>query len=70
LAIPTDSREPATGSPSRSIAVHLEGVVKTFGDDEAGRRVAKAIEAAPGDVVTAVAGIDLDIYDGEFFSML
>jgi len=70
LAIPTDSREPATGIPTRSVAVRLEGIVKTFGDDDAGRRVAKAVDAAPGDVVTAVAGIDLDIYDGEFFSML
>jgi putative spermidine/putrescine transport system ATP-binding protein len=70
LAIPTDSREPATGTPTRSVAVRLEGIVKTFGDDDAGRRVAKAVDAAPGDVVTAVAGIDLDIYDGEFFSML
>ena len=70
MAIPTDSREPATGTPTRSVAVRLEGIVKTFGDDDAGRRVAKAVDAAPGDVVTAVAGIDLDIYDGEFFSML
>jgi putative spermidine/putrescine transport system ATP-binding protein len=70
LAIPTDSREPALDSPVGSIAVHLEGVVKTFGDDDAGRRVAKYVEAGPGDLVTAVAGIDLDIYDGEFFSML
>ena len=70
MAIPTDSREPATVTPTRSIAVRLENVVKTFGDDDAGRRVAKAVDAAPGDVVTAVAGIDLDIYDGEFFSML
>jgi len=70
LAIPTDSREPAVDTHPRSVAVHLEGIVKTFGDDDAGRRVAKAVDATPGDVVTAVAGIDLDIYDGEFFSML
>ena len=70
MAIPTDSREPGLVPPARSVAVHLEGVVKTFGDDEAGRRVAKAVDTAPGDVITAVAGIDLDIYDGEFFSML
>ena len=70
MAIPTDSREPALDPPVRTIAVRLEGIVKTFGDDDAGRRVAKAIEAGPGDVITAVAGIDLDIYDGEFFSML
>ena len=70
MAIPTDSREPATDTPTRSVAVRLEHVVKTFGDDDAGRRVAKVVEPGPGNLVTAVAGIDLDIYDGEFFSML
>ena len=48
----------------------LRGVVKTFGNDAAGQRVAKATGTAPGEVISAVAGIDLDIYDGEFFSML
>jgi len=70
LAIPTDSREPAVDPAAPTIAVRLEGVVKTFGNDEAGKRVAKAIDAGPGDLITAVAGIDLDIVDGEFFSML
>jgi len=70
LAIPTDSREPAVDPAAPTIAVRLEGVVKTFGNDEAGKRVAKAIDADPGDLITAVAGIDLDIVDGEFFSML
>ncbi len=51
-------------------AVVLEGVVKQFGGDAAGRRVAKAIGSGPGAPIVAVAGIDLEIADGEFFSML
>ncbi len=48
-----DSAPPARTPPTtRSTAVHLERVVKRYGD------------------VTAVAGVDLDIADGEFFSML
>ena len=60
------------GTAGRAVvpAVTLEGVVKEFGNDEAGRRVAKAINAAPGGAIVAVAGIDLEIRDGEFFSML
>jgi putative spermidine/putrescine transport system ATP-binding protein len=50
-------------------AVRLEHLVKRF-SGEVGRRVAKAIGAADGDAVTAVDGIDLEIRDGEFFSML
>jgi putative spermidine/putrescine transport system ATP-binding protein len=70
LAIPTDSRESTALPTTAPVAVRLEGVVKTFGNDEAGKRVAKYVEAGPGDVITAVAGIDLEIADGEFFSML
>jgi putative spermidine/putrescine transport system ATP-binding protein len=51
-------------------AVRLEKLAKHFGNDEAGRRVAKATGAVAGDAIVAVAGIDLDISDGEFFSML
>ena len=47
---------PPTNRPAKSgtntAAVHLEGVVKRYGD------------------VVAVAGIDLEVRDGEFFSML
>ena len=58
------------GTPSAIPAVRLEGVVKEFGNDAAGRRVAQALKTGPGEVIVAVAGIDLEIQDGEFFSML
>jgi putative spermidine/putrescine transport system ATP-binding protein len=51
-------------------AITLEGVVKEFGNDAAGKRVAATIGSAPGAPIVAVAGIDLEIMDGEFFSML
>ena len=59
---------PGLGSPP---AVELRGVVKRF-EGEVGRRVARFVDAARGtpDAVVAVAGIDLQIGDGEFFSML
>jgi len=50
-------------------SVELRGIVKRF-EGAVGRRVAKSVEGAADDVVTAVAGIDLVIHDGEFFSML
>ncbi|HET9852390.1 MAG TPA: ABC transporter ATP-binding protein [Candidatus Limnocylindrales bacterium] len=51
-------------------AVRLEGLTKRFGG-EVGRRAARsgAPTTVDGDVV-AVDGIDLEIRDGEFFSML
>jgi putative spermidine/putrescine transport system ATP-binding protein len=61
---------PSAGVRSSVAAVRLEGLVKQFGNDAAGRRVAKAINAGPGEAIIAVAGIDLEIQDGEFFSML
>jgi putative spermidine/putrescine transport system ATP-binding protein len=56
----------STGAP----AVRLEKLTKRFTGD-VGRRVARsgALQTAEGDVV-AVDGIDLDIHEGEFFSML
>jgi putative spermidine/putrescine transport system ATP-binding protein len=45
-------------------------VVKRFGDDDQGRRVAKVVDTDGTFPVVAVAGVDLDVYDGEFFSML
>ena len=53
-----------------AVAIRLEGVVKRFGDDATGRRVAKFVETDGTFPVTAVAGIDLEVYEGEFFSML
>ena len=59
------------GQPgSAEAAVRLERVTKSFGDDAAGKRVAKATGVALGGPVIAVDGIDLEIMDGEFFSML
>jgi len=46
-------------------AVRLEGLVKRFGGDDGSRRGVRAAEA-----IVAVAGIDLEIRVGEFFSML
>ena len=53
-----------------AVAIRLEGVVKRFGDDATGRRVAKYVETDGTFPVVAVAGIDLEVYEGEFFSML
>jgi len=71
LAI-TDHRPQTSdsGAQAPKVAVRLEGVVKRFGDDEIGRRVAKSVDSDGTYPVVAVAGIDLEVYDGEFFSML
>ena len=60
----------AKSSNGADAAVRLEQVVKRFGGD-VGKRVARSAgsEAVEGQV-TAVDGIDLDVADGEFFSML
>jgi putative spermidine/putrescine transport system ATP-binding protein len=71
LAIPTHL--PGASAPraqDTGIAVRLEHVVKRFGDDEVGRRVAKFVASDQAYPITAVDGIDLDVRDGEFFSML
>jgi putative spermidine/putrescine transport system ATP-binding protein len=70
LTIPTQTAEAARKVSLPSVAVRLEGVVKRFGDDEVGRRVATFVETDGNFPVVAVDGIDLDVYDGEFFSML
>src|SRR4029079_18301710 len=52
-------------------AVRREGLTKVCASDAQGKRVAKAIEDATGTAsFTAVDHVDLDVYDGEFFSML
>jgi putative spermidine/putrescine transport system ATP-binding protein len=67
----------ATATPDAALrrgsgvaAVRLEGLVKQFGGDEQGRRVGRNKAERAGEAVVAVAGIDLEILDGEFFSML
>ncbi|MEA2619638.1 MAG: putative spermidine/putrescine transport system ATP-binding protein [Chloroflexota bacterium] len=70
MTIPTQTAEAARKVSLPSVAVRLEGVVKRFGDDEVGRRVATFVETDGSFPVVAVDGIDLDVYDGEFFSML
>jgi len=72
LAIVTDPTSAATAAagPRSSVpAVRLEALVKRFGG-EAGRRVAQSTGGPGSDIVTAVDGVDLEIRDGEFFSML
>jgi putative spermidine/putrescine transport system ATP-binding protein len=60
----------AAASSGAAAAVRLDHVVKRF-SGEVGRRVARSggRTTADGDVV-AVDGVDLEIADGEFFSML
>ena len=70
MAHSTQSPDLAWQASRSKVAVRLEGVVKRFGDDEVGRRVAKFVDGDGTFPVVAVAGIDLDVYDGEFFSML
>jgi putative spermidine/putrescine transport system ATP-binding protein len=67
---PASQSPSAPPSASRTVAVRLEGVVKRFGDDDQGRRVATFVDSDGTFPVVAVAGVDLDVYDGEFFSML
>ena len=66
---PTAVRSEA-GATGSIPAVRLDRIVKRF-EGEVGRRVARSVEGSgPGGGVTAVDGIDLEIADGEFFSML
>jgi len=67
--VPATSVRPA-GAETAVPAVRLVGLVKHFGNTEQGRRVAKYAEGQAGDAIVAVAGIDLDVRNGEFFSML
>ena len=73
MAVPSPT-VPADSAPHAAEAVpavRLEGLTKVFGNDEAGRRVSATIEAATGSPsLTAVDHVDLDVRDGEFFSML
>ena len=64
--------DPATGAAppvAGPAAIRLEHLVKRFGGD-AGRRGARSTGGTGAELVTAVDGVDLEIADGEFFSML
>jgi len=68
--VPASDAAPRRPAPSAVPAVRLERVSKRFGG-EAGRRVATSAGSTVVDgLVTAVDAIDLEIADGEFFSML
>jgi putative spermidine/putrescine transport system ATP-binding protein len=77
LAFPSPTSTASTSTAAASVAggtvpaVRLEGITKAFGDDVVGRRVAQSIPGA-GETfpVVAVDHVDLDVRDGEFFSML
>ncbi len=74
-AVPADPGPAPAQRPASSAApvpaVRLEGLTKVFASDAQGKRVAKAIEEATGTAsFTAVDHVDLEVLDGEFFSML
>ncbi len=52
------------------VEVRLTQVYKTFGTDATGRRVAKYVEPSASGLIIAVDHIDLEVHDGEFFSLL
>jgi spermidine/putrescine transport system ATP-binding protein len=52
------------------VEVRLTQVYKAFGNDAAGRRVAQYVEARDSGLIIAVDHIDLEVEDGEFFSLL
>jgi spermidine/putrescine transport system ATP-binding protein len=52
------------------IAVRLTQVYKAFGGDATGRRVSQYISPNESGVIVAVDHIDLEVQDGEFFSLL
>jgi len=52
------------------VEVRLTQVYKAFGDDATGRRVAKYVDSDNPNLIVAVDHIDLEVQDGEFFSLL
>ena len=75
MAIATDTHHPTAGAAGARAsdptpAVRLEGIRKQYGDDAVGRRVAQYVESGGQYPVVAVDELDLDVADGEFFSML
>jgi putative spermidine/putrescine transport system ATP-binding protein len=78
LALPSPAASTATIAPPAAVgpsgalpAIRLEGLTKVFGDTDAGRRVAASgVANTPSVGMVAVDHVDLDVRDGEFFSML
>src|SRR6476661_6312907 len=65
--------DPPEEKPARvaDVAVRLVQLTKRFGGDTTGKRVAKYVEGAKADdTFLAVDHIDLEVRDGEFFSLL
>ena len=59
------------GGPRADVAVRLVQLTKRFGGDSQGRRVANYVPGANADAgFLAVDHIDLEVKDGEFFSLL
>jgi spermidine/putrescine transport system ATP-binding protein len=52
------------------VEVRLTQVYKAFGGDATGRRVAKYVDPNESGLIVAVDHIDLEVHDGEFFSLL
>ncbi len=52
------------------VEVRLTKVYKAFGGDAAGRRVAQYVQPGDDGLIVAVDHIDLEVEDGEFFSLL
>ena len=52
------------------VEVRLTQVYKAFGGDAAGRRAAPSGPARDDGLIVAVDHIDLEVRDGEFFSLL
>ncbi len=66
-----DHPEEETPARVTDVAVRLVQLTKRFGGDAAGRRVAKYVPGANADDgFLAVDHIDLDVREGEFFSLL
>jgi spermidine/putrescine transport system ATP-binding protein len=53
-----------------AVAVKLTQVYKAFGGDATGKRVAQYVSPNEAGIVVAVDHIDLEVHDGEFFSLL
>ena len=70
MATLTAPNQQVVDGRARVPAVRLERLTKTFTGD-AGRRAARSMQRqGEGSIVRAVDGVDLEIRDGEFFSML